>query len=82
MSEWQTIETAPKDGTMILLYNRAHNEQAIMGWSVGFDDEVFPEGCWTNVGSKNQAITIVTNGLYYQDWMQLPEPPLASSKPE
>lgn len=83
MSEWKDIESAPRDGTMILLYNRAHNEQAVMGWSVvAFSDDTSFEGCWTNAGGKNQAISVVANCLYYQDWMPLPEPPLASSKPE
>jgi hypothetical protein len=80
MAGWRSIQTAPKDGSMILLYNLAHNSQQVMGWSVGFDDENFPEGCWTDSGSQNKAINTVANGGYFQFWMPLPPPPITTRK--
>lgn len=76
MTEWQTIDSAPRDGSMVLLYNVAHDEQAVMGWTedVGMPD-VFPEGCWTDAGSSNQAINLTVNGGYFQYWKPLPAPP-------
>lgn len=75
---WQDISTAPKDGTMILLFNAAHDEQAVMGWTddVGLPD-VFPDGCWTNVGSRSAsaAISLMVYGGYFQYWRPLPASP-------
>lgn len=74
MSEWKPIETAPRDGRMILLYNVAHDEQQVLGWT-DFVDEIFEEGAWTNSGSSNKAVHHVTNPGYYQYWMPLPPKP-------
>lgn len=66
---------------MIELYNVSHGEHAVMGWSVGFDDETFPNGCWTNAGGKNKAIHAVTQDGYFQYWRHL-SPPDVEFTPE
>jgi len=75
MSEWQDIETAPRDGSMVLLYNVAHQEMAVMGWTDDYMADEFPGGVWTDAGGKNQAVNVVGNGGFFQYWQPLPPPP-------
>ncbi len=72
--EWQEISTAPKDGTLVLLYGPYR-------W-MGFDDgpeEDSPVGCV--VGSSNgTGWSTVTDNPYFDDvypthWMPLPSAP-------
>lgn len=83
MSTWQTDIENAKDGRMVLLYNVAHDEQAVMGWTkdVGMPD-AFPEGCWTDVGSRNAAISLTVNGGYFQYWKPLDAPPSDTNAPK
>ena len=39
MSDWQPIETAPKDGTPIQAHIPGHGDKNIIAWSFGFEDE-------------------------------------------
>lgn len=70
MSEWQSIETAPKDGTHVLLYGRCYGE--VYG---EYDEDCavvakFMHGAWhTTVGDCYS--TTVSPRL----WQPLPEPP-------
>lgn len=75
VSAWQPIESAPKDGRMILAFNVAHREMTVVGWQppVGEDEE----GNWDDVGSRNAHPAIYLNANYFQFWMPLPVPPLA-----
>jgi hypothetical protein len=73
MTEWQPIETAPKDGTNILVANAE-------GW-VG---QVFWQNRWYN---ENHAGWMIANcdeeyGEYITatHWMPLPEPPHEGDK--
>ena len=63
MGEWQPIETAPKDGTRVLVVERG--TVSIADWFDGNGWE--PGACWwaTDSGSLRD----VTH------WMPLPEPP-------
>jgi hypothetical protein len=71
MSEWQPIEKAPKDGTVILLY-RDHAPWDVRGY-----------GHWEDCGGG--ICGWVTNGFFDPPgnlglaapthWMPLPEPP-------
>ena len=60
MNEWQPMETAPKDGTEILLCSMF--DMAVCYWR---DDNVMQEWTW---GCGN----VYSNPRY---WMPLPEPP-------
>ena len=63
MSKWQPIETAPKDGTWILLYD----EQDVIevGWWESFD-------CPGGGAMIGWCVDRVTHPTH---WMPLPEPP-------
>ena len=71
MSEWRTMESAPRDGSFILLCRAGedyeYSTHVYVGTYVLFDDD--PCDCvW------------LADGLYHSDgcfthWMPLPEPP-------
>jgi len=70
MSKWQPIETAPKDGTYILLlgdsgYTTTPHRVAVGCWIEGYRD------FWIN--HSNDAFT--DDGEPPTHWMPLPEPP-------
>lgn len=68
MSDWQPIETAPKDGTVIILYNRRG---------------IVAAGAWLNIDGFPWEFfdgTTETNGwgaVSVTHWQPLPEPPHA-----
>jgi hypothetical protein len=66
MSEWQPIETAPKDGTRILAwFSGEEPEPIVVKWRVGFDR--FP---WVESDESGAyGAHVVTH------WMPLPESP-------
>lgn len=73
--EWQSIETAPKDGTDVLICGGIYwceflpcefPSRAFKGSTMAwFDDSIYPNGVW------------VREETYYQPtyWMPLPPPP-------
>lgn len=65
-SEWQPIETAPKDGTRILLWAGAWRHPF-----VGFADSVTPYMVWLDIPTP-QADMIQVFAAY---WQPLPAPP-------
>jgi len=78
MNEWQPIDTAPKDGTVVLLYGiwagEIHGPARSKAFDIGsFQDgrSDFPGNDWWVLGT----------GDYYECWMRpthwmpLPEPP-------
>ena len=68
MSGWQPIETAPKDGTYILLHNdRLLGPPYIAQWCAEYPD--FGE-CWLG-----PADISLHNPIFFTHWMPLPEPP-------
>lgn len=83
MTEWRPIETAPKDGTKIVIWNKRyafcpiaawHNSESddeADGWS--FDDWNSPCGSVADgfVGYNED----IEAGLMPTHWMPLPEPP-------
>lgn len=70
MSEnsWQPMDSAPRDGTPLLLFARSKRATAsvvLVGW-FGGDDLGWIEGCFT----PNNPVGIVPTA-----WMPLPDPP-------
>jgi hypothetical protein len=67
MSEWQPIETAPKDGTRVLLYYRNYCGD---GWLVTigeWNDQDEPNATWEHEFGSGDA----------DAWQHLPSPPEA-----
>lgn len=67
MSEWQPIETAPKDGEYVLLYDRHNDPDRFVGF--------YTEVSWVLHGVDD--IWIVTPDA----WMPLPDPPESPKSP-
>ena len=71
--EWQPIETAPKDGTRVLIYDGvAIKSGMFVQWFHYFLQEK-QEGWGTNWDNEFQAPDEV---MYPTHWMPLPAPPL------
>jgi hypothetical protein len=86
MSEWQAIETAPRDGTEIIgLFHRRYDETSaptIYGpWTVAFDGKK-----WRSSWDGCEVIEYMSDfGTEYKEpdiepthWMPLPEPLITS----
>jgi hypothetical protein len=78
MSEWQPIETAPKDGTDIIAMYIHISTQIVhaafwMSCVEGLDDPE-DEGWWTYDWSEVSR-TKMTGWMTPTHWMPLPEPP-------
>ena len=70
MSEWQPIETAPKDGhTRVLLFRPGWKESTTVGWFNRYYQD------WRSVPD------VPFNGEVTH-WMPLPAPPVCSVKEE
>jgi len=70
MTEWQPIETAPKDGTDILIYQPPEKI-----WGLIFEHVIYVchfdgRGRWTESDGERYSNFKPTH------WMPLPEPPL------
>lgn len=77
MRVWQPIETAPKDGSMILTFNVAHGDMHVVGWTRSYSNvEPYDEDHWSDVGGQNRAPALFFNSGYFQFWMPLPNPPV------
>jgi hypothetical protein len=85
MSEWQPIETAPKDGTIILLADD-HTVAAGFYWAgnkrqyTGFQDLIDdPKFCWLVLDSdvNREPLNAYKSGGFngITHWMPLPSPP-------
>lgn len=71
MSEWQPIETAPKDGTRILAYGKHGFDVDERKWATVIWQE-YSKGfvCDPNEATEyDPEVSIITH------WMPLPEPP-------
>ena len=63
MSEWQPIETAPKDGTEIILWESRKGHRWLAFWHVD---------CWVTSGSAEAGNY---NFPVFTHWQPLPSPP-------
>ena len=73
MTNWQPIETAPRDGAEILALDvrKERLGYAVVAWTYGFGQD--PEdGEWSDWSSGGVAGIFDFNPQY---WMPLPEPP-------
>lgn len=74
--EWQPIETAPRDGTAILLWWKHCPTPSVGCWDIGLGDEsdtryvCHPQG-WISEGDD----CIPKNQQDCTHWMHLPAPP-------
>ena len=66
MSEWQPIETAPKDGTVVDLWNYKLNMRCA--------DCFMYDGEWSYLNDHFETVSIKGNDMF-SHWMPLPEPP-------
>lgn len=81
--DWQPIETAPKDGTRIIVYATDYSESGVHGGIDGpWIGEVFwQEGWYTKkIGGWMIANCDEEYGCFViaSHWMPLPEPPKAT----
>ncbi len=78
MSEWQPIETAPKDGRVILVYRHSEDSRYTTSevyqakWGIAGGDK---EGSWLVGPHQNHKPT------HWQPMMALPQPVAEPSKP-
>lgn len=67
MGEWQPIETAPKDGTELLLFSAGQIDCGYWSTSVW----VASGGAWIIYESRSDTVELSPT-----HWMPLPEPPI------
>jgi uncharacterized protein DUF551 len=67
---WQPIETAPKDGTPILVVRGEHNRNTRSRIIVAYWNDKY----WSPVGASTSAYTA-------SHWMPLPQPPATTGDP-
>ena len=76
IEEWQPIETAPKDGTTILLYFPngywADYRNVAIGFWGGWSDDASDAGWY---GDESNSNTMTDFGSFPTHWMKLPDPP-------
>jgi hypothetical protein len=69
---WQPIETAPRDGTRVLLWHPralARGENVIVGWWL-IDDWWTSHNCWLNDRDPDSDFDLAPT-----HWQPLPSPP-------
>lgn len=72
MTDWQTIDTAPRDGRLIIAWNKHVDTMCAVGWKPADGDE---EAHWDDKGSRNAAPALYFNANYFQYWMPRPAVP-------
>ena len=74
--KWQPIETAPRDGTSILIYLPQSTRQNVReaSWAMIYEDAPIEHCYWmTPVGPTGRGYTILETGVTH--WMPMPPPP-------
>lgn len=74
--EWQPIETAPKDGTDVLVMYM-HIETQIVHNAFWLDNENFPEQLsgWWSYDKSEVGRVLLDDWMTPTHWMPLPTPP-------
>ena len=83
LSGWRPIETAPKDGTLVLVYNTLNNgtitsidgKIAVARYSHqhdGLEESLWEYGTYYSENSKDNQGAYLISATH---WMPLPEPP-------
>ena len=81
--EWQPIETAPKDGTLVLVYNTLNNgtitsingKIAVARYGHphdGLEESLWEYGTYYSEDSKDNQGSYLISATH---WMPLPQPP-------
>jgi hypothetical protein len=82
--DWQPIETAPKDGTLVDLWSSAACRRVVNArWQQGrdVDPRCAPEGVWHHLEATGWRLPSDTDGCgcliedQFTHWMLLPNPP-------
>lgn len=68
--QWQPIETAPKDGTVILAWSEDSKQAEFIWWAGGAG-----EPCWV---LRDEGTKVHVDWL--KGWMPLPDPPQATQE--
>lgn len=68
MSEWQPIETAPRDGKSILVHAR-DGDMIVAHW------EEQPAFGWSDWADSRTGYRVHKRSAYVTHWMPLPDPP-------
>ncbi len=84
MSEWKPIDTAPKDGTKVLIWNSVYDFCPIAWWGEKDGDDSIFYG-WNFEGGHSPCCSCeddfigwnedIDEGFMPTHWMPLPEPP-------
>lgn len=77
-TNWLPIETAPRDGTLVIAGSMNHSNRAVVGWYEADDEERDLYGHawrWDNRQIPNGAYAMVFNPHYFTHWMPLADPP-------
>lgn len=78
MSEWKPIESAPKDGTRVLIYMPEASRQKVQEayWAKPWEDALDEQCFWsTPHGPAGRGYTILPKAVTH--WTPLPAPPTA-----
>jgi hypothetical protein len=68
MGEWKPIESAPKDGTRVLLWLKGNGNEHVIGrWKPQYEGDAFP--WYGDAGYESFKENLVTH------WQPLPAPP-------
>ncbi len=76
MSEWQPIETAPKDGARVDLWLQVYASPHSFGWSDAFRviDCWWKDGKWVHRRDDGRVEALYPD--YITHWMPIPDPPV------
>ncbi len=78
MSEWQPIETAPTDGTRVLLWTPDLDPPTIQAEWRSYDDSMPDAGYWVDVWNNDMIESAANGYITATHWMPLPAPPVTT----